>query len=128
MWLSMVLLFVIVGFFSSQIHLEEDLNKLMPSSKNPDGTTKMAFADLRIKDKTFLLFEARTKSGDAINPKDMNDDVVNNLTTVCDAFVDSLLATDTDTANRIIGDIFYSIPEDIMLDGISFMQENFRKI
>ena len=124
MWLSMVLLFVIVGFFSSQIHLEEDLNKLMPSSKNPDGTTKMAFADLRIKDKTFLLFEARTKSGDAINPKDMNDDVVNNLTTVCDAFVDSLLATDTDTANRIIGDIFYSIPEDIMLDGISFMQEN----
>ena len=124
MWLSMVLLFVIVGFFSSQIHLEEDLNKLMPSSKNPDGTTKMAFADLRIKDKTFLLFEARTKNGDAINPKAVNDDIVNNLTTVCDAFVDSLLATDTDTANKIIGDIFYTIPEDIMLDGISFMQEN----
>lgn len=124
MWLSMVLLFVIVGFFSSQIHLEEDLNKLMPSSKNPDGTTKMAFADLRIKDKTFLLFEARTKNGDAINPKAVNDDIVKNLTTVCDAFVDSLLATDTDTANKIIGDIFYTIPEDIMLDGISFMQEN----
>ena len=49
MWLSMVALFVVTGFFASQIHLEEDLNKLMPSSKSPDGTTKMAFADLRIK-------------------------------------------------------------------------------
>ena len=35
---------------------EEDIDKLMPSSKNEDGTTKLAFANLRIKDKTFLLF------------------------------------------------------------------------
>ncbi len=124
MWLSMVLLFIVTGFFSSQIHLEEDLNKLMPSSKNPDGTTKMAFADLRIKDKTFLLFEARAKDGSAMNPKEMNDAVIDSLTTVCDSFVDSLLAMDSDTANKIIGDIFYTIPEDVMLDGISFMQEN----
>ena len=54
LWLSMVFLFIVTGFFASQIHLEEDLNKLMPSSKNEDGTTKMAFADLHIKDKTFL--------------------------------------------------------------------------
>ena len=124
MWLSMVSLFIVVGYFSSQIHLEEDLNKLMPSSKNPDGTTKMAFADLRIKDKTFLLFEARSKDGSLMNPAKMNDDIVNGLTNVCDAFVDSLMAMDKDTANPIIGDIFYTIPEDIMLDGISFMQEN----
>ena len=56
MWLSMILLFIVAGFFATQIHLEEDLGKLMPESKNPDGTTKMAFADLRIKDKTYLLF------------------------------------------------------------------------
>ena len=56
-WLSMAALFVFFGYFAMQIHLEEDINKLMPSSKNEDGTTKLAFADLKIKDKTFLLFE-----------------------------------------------------------------------
>ena len=114
MWLSMVALFAVTGFFASQIHLEEDLNKLMPSSKNPDGTTKMAFADLRIKDKTFLLFEAK---------KDADTDT---LTAVCDEFVDSLMARDNakDSTLRVIGDIFYNIPEDLMLEGIAFMQEN----
>ena len=124
MWLTMVILFLVTGFFSSKIHLEEDLNKLMPSSKNPDGTTKMAFADLRIKDKTFLLFEARAKDGSPMKPQDMNDAQIDSLTTVCDAFVDSLLAMDGDTAHRIIGDVFYQIPEDLMLEGISFLQEN----
>ena len=38
-WLSMVALFVFFGYFAVQIHLEEDINKLMPSSKNEDGTT-----------------------------------------------------------------------------------------
>ena len=44
-WLSMIALFAFWGFFAFQIHLEEDINKLMPSSKNEDGTTKLAFAD-----------------------------------------------------------------------------------
>ena len=58
-WLSMVALFVFLGYFATRIHLEEDIDKLMPSSKNEDGTTKLAFANLRIKDKTFLLFEKK---------------------------------------------------------------------
>lgn len=122
MWLTMVILFIVTGFFSSQIHLEEDLNKLMPSSKNPDGTTKMAFADLRIKDKTFLLFEALPQEGKKIDkPK-----AVSNLTTVCDEFVDSLMARDEarDSNAHIIGDIFYSLPEDLMFEGIGFLTEN----
>ena len=53
----MIAVFAFFGYFACQIHLEEDINKLMPSSKNEDGTTKLAFADLKIKDKTFLLFE-----------------------------------------------------------------------
>ena len=38
-WLSMTALFVFFGYYAGQIHLEEDINKLMPSSKNEDGTT-----------------------------------------------------------------------------------------
>ena len=53
----MAALFVFFGYFATRIHLEEDINKLMPSSKNEDGTTKLAFADLKIKDKVFVTFE-----------------------------------------------------------------------
>lgn len=102
-WLSMVALFAFVGYFAAQIHLEEDINKLMPSSKNEDGTTKLAFADLKIKDKVFLLFEGKD---------------VGKLSAACDEFVDSLLAQDKDS---VIGDIFYRMDEDLMPDGIDYL-------
>ena len=76
----MAALFVIVGFFATRIHLEEDIDKLMPSSRNEDGTTKLAFANLRIKDKTFLLFEGKS-----------TEEIVE----TCDAFVDTLLQRDS---------------------------------
>lgn len=120
LWLSMVFLFIVTGFFASQIHLEEDLNKLMPSSKNEDGTTKMAFADLHIKDKTFLLFEAKGKA------KTGDEAMATALTSVCDEFVDSLLARDNakDSTERVIGDVFYTLPEDLMFDGVSYLTEH----
>lgn len=119
LWLSMVALFLVTGYFSTQLHLEEDLNKLMPSSKNEDGTTKLAFADLRIKDKTFLLFEAKKA------PQGGGEEMVETLSAVCDEFVDSLMARDAarDTAMRVIGDVFYSLPEDLMFDGVAYLTE-----
>lgn len=45
-WVSMIALYAFFGYFASKIYLEEDINKLMPSSKNEDGTTKLAFANL----------------------------------------------------------------------------------
>ncbi len=106
-WLSMIALFVFFGFFATRLHLEEDINKLMPSSKNEDGTTKLAFADLKIKDKVFLLFEGKdTKK----------------LIEVCDEFVDSLLQRDSTT--QTIGDIFYQLDEDLLPDGIDYLTEH----
>lgn len=61
-WASMGVLFIVFGWFATRIHLEEDIDKLMPSSKNEDGTTKLAFADLKIKDKTFLLLRVKELS------------------------------------------------------------------
>ena len=114
-WLSMVALFACFGYFSAQIHLEEDINQLMPSSKNEDGTTKLAFADLKIKDKTFLLFGLKSDNSD-LRPH--NSDLI----AVCDEFVDSLLARDS--VSRSIGDVFYSLPEDLMPDGIDYLTEH----
>ena len=106
-WLSMVALFAFFGFFAVQLHLEEDINKLMPSSKNEDGTTKLAFADLKIKDKVFLLFDGEG---------------VELLINACDEFVDSLLLCDS--TNQTIGDIFYRLDDDLLPDGIDYLTEH----
>jgi predicted exporter len=100
-WLSMVCLFVLFGYCSSQIHLEEDINQLMPSSKNEDGTTKLAFADLKIKDKVFVLFEGSDSQ---------------KLIAACDAFADSL---QRDTA--LVENLFYKIDEELLPDGIDYL-------
>lgn len=114
-WLSMAAIFAFFGYFATQIHLEEDINQLMPSSKNEDGTTKLAFANLKIKDKTFLLFE-RQQAGAEMG------DGTEYISAVCDEFVDSLLAHDSLSQN--IGDIFYRLPEDLMPDGIDYLTEH----
>ena len=116
-WLSMVSLFVLFGYFSLQIHLEEDINQLMPSSKNEDGTTKLAFADLKIKDKVFVLFSLTPGP----SPKGEGSDDSDNgrvalLTAVCDALADSL---QRDTA--LVENLFYKIDEDLLPEGIDYM-------
>jgi len=105
-WLSMAFLFIFFGYQASQIHLEEDIDKLMPSSKNEDGTTKLAFADLKIKDKVFLLFYKENAD-------------CQTLTECCDAFVDSL---QKDSA--LIEDVFFQIDEDLMPNGIDYLIEH----
>ena len=110
-WVSMIALYAFFGYFASKIYLEEDINKLMPSSKNEDGTTKLAFANLRIKDKTFLLFEGK------------NGASVEHITEICDAFIDSLESRNAamDSTQQVIGNIFYRLPDDLMLDDIDYM-------
>lgn len=108
------------ALLAMQLHLEEDINKLMPSSRNPDGSVKLAFADLHIKDKTFLLFEG----GEGVGPEQLAE--------VCDAFADSLLARDAasgdvatdDAASRMVGDLFYRLPETLWDDALEYLYDH----
>ena len=116
--LIMVALFAFFGYFAAQIHLEEDISKLLPSSKNEDGTTKLAFADLRIKDKTFLVFEASPEMG-AEERKD-------SLIAVSDRFVAELnerLDSLKQRGDTLLEDIFAGVQmEDILFDAVDYMQ------
>jgi len=105
-WLSMTALLVFFGYFAMQLHLEEDIDKLMPASKNEDGTTKLAFANLRIKDKTFLLFESQRATTDE-------------LIATCDAFVDTLLLHDKEVQS--VGDVFYQLSDDLLPDAVDYL-------
>ena len=106
----MIALFAFFGYYGTQIYLEEDINKMLPSSKNPDGTTKLAFADLKIKDKTFLLFESKGADPDS-------------LISVCDSFLEILRERNAalDSADQLLDDVFATLPEDLMYDGIDYV-------
>ena len=114
-WVSLVALFALCGYFASQVHLEEDINKLMPSSKNEDGSTKLAFANLRIKDKTFLLFAGKEGTDLA------------QLTEACDAFIDSLNRRNDalPEERRMVGDVFYRLSEDLLPDLADYLLAHF---
>ena len=113
-WCSMLVLLAFFGWQASQIQLEEDINKLMPSSRNEDGTIKLAFADLKIKDKVFLLF--------SLSPTPSQrggEHGCKRLAEVCDAFADSL---QQDTA--LVDDVFYRLDEDLLPDAIDYLSDH----
>ncbi|EJW97289.1 phospholipid/glycerol acyltransferase [gut metagenome] len=110
-WFLLVGLCCFCGYFAAQIHLEEDLNKLMPSARNEDGSLKLAFADLRIKDKTFLLFEG------------LNGASTDRITEVCDAFIDSLQlrAAASGENGQLVSDVFYRLSDDLLPDAMDYL-------
>lgn len=114
-WSSMIVLFIGFGYYASQIHLEEDLNKLLPSSKDENGNTKLAFSNLKIKDKTFLLFEG------------VNNVSTENIIKTCDDFIDSLNCKNikNNTTEKLYDNIFYSLSDDLFPDVIDYFYNHF---
>lgn len=110
-WVSMIALYAIFGYYASNIYLEEDINKLMPVSKNEDGSTKLAFANLRIKDMTFLLFEGKDGAS------------VEHIAETCDSFMDSLMVKNAarDSSKRMLGNVFYKLSDDLIFDLIDYL-------
>ena len=115
-WTILIAAFLFTGYFSSKIYLEEDINKLMPSTMNDDGTVKLAFANLKIKDKTFLLFESRN-----------GNNTVESLSAVCDEFIDSLSCVPgvCDSEFALIDNVFYQVQEEIFLDASDYFLEHY---
>ena len=113
-WLSMVFLLVFFGYFSSKIHLEEDLGKMLPSSKNEDGTTKLAFQDLKLKDKSFIMFEGLEGA--------TQEDIIAR----CDSFIQVVKDWNETLApeDQVINDIFDVLPmSSLFADGYDFIYD-----
>ena len=113
--LSMVALLGFFGYYSTKIYLEEDIARLLPSSRNEDGSIKLAFSSLRIKDKSFIVFQDKEGMGPEA------------LCEVIDAFCDTILAQDNalPEEKRTIGNLFYQVPtEDLMFEAIDYMKEH----
>lgn len=113
-WTSMIALLAFFGFFAAQIHLEEDLAKMLPASHNADGSVKLAFKDLKLKDKTFLLFEGKDGA------------TVDEIIAVCDSFVTELNTWNAtlDSADQVIDNVFAEIPmSSLFTNGYDFLYD-----
>ena len=112
---TMLMLFAFFGYYASRIYLEEDIVRLLPSSRNPDGTTKLAFSNLKIKDKTFIVFEDTAGIG------------TDSLCAVVDALCDSLMATEAQLADgeQTVADLFYRLSaEDLLYEAVDYVEQH----
>jgi len=113
-WFSMVFLILFFGYFASKIYLEEDLGKMLPASKNEDGTTKLAFQDLKLKDKTFLLFEGKEGA--------TQQDII----ACCDSFIQVIEDWNAtlDPEEQVISNVFDVMPmTSLFADGYDFIYD-----
>ena len=101
---------IIFVYFGSKVEYEEDISKLLPPSDESDGSEKVVFANLKVKDKLFVVFAPGKES---ISSKE--------LAAVCGDFVDSLLAEDASHKKQVIDAALYRIDDDLIRDGIEFI-------
>lgn len=102
----LIVTFGVFAYFSSKMQFEEDITKLLPPMKSDENSTEMVFANLKVKDKLFILLEP------------LNDEVdVATMATACDELVDSIMSNQE--AQKMLTDVLYRIDEDMLKNAIS---------
>lgn len=113
-YITLILSSVLIVFFGLKVTYEEDISKLLPSTDN--GNEKLAFNQLRVKDKVFILFTPR----DTTNAESLDPDL---LVEISDLFTEEIL--NDDSTSHYINDILYKLDEDILVDAIGYLCDNF---
>lgn len=108
---ALILSSAILVFLGLQVEYEEDISKLLPATDS--GSERLAFANLRVKDKVFVLFAS--KDGGSLDQDE--------LVEISDSFTQSLLEKDSST--HYIADVLYKLDEDMLMDAIGYLCENF---
>ena len=101
------LLFVYLG---SKVEYEEDISKLLPSLET-GSSEQLVFANLKVKDKIFLLFIPKS---DTIE--------IETLTDKCDLFVERLLQHDS--LAHDIHNILYQVDNDLIIEAMGFLYDH----
>lgn len=132
MYLLLVATSVLFIHQGLKVKYEENIVKLLPQTQNVTES-ELAFGNLRVKDKIFLLIKQReirekhdTNVSNTLNDKTDDDAVhkekVANLVTYADEFVNTLLESDTTT--HLIAHILNRIDDDFMLSALDYALMN----
>lgn len=112
--LALVLSSALFVWLGLKVTYDEDISSLLPSTNN--GNEKLAFSSLRVKDKIFVQIKS-LDSSEEVDPDE--------LVELTDEFVEKLV--EKDSASSYVADVFYKLDEDVMMDAISYLCENFPK-
>ncbi len=105
-YVCLLLSFSFFAFFGQKMVYEEDITKLLPSDDNGDNSKEMVFANLKVKDKLFMVFKTKN---DAVD--------VQMLSSACDSFVDGLMQREV--AQQMVTDVLYKVDADLIQSGVS---------
>lgn len=102
----LLLSFVFFAFFGSKMVYEEDITKLLPSDDNGDNSKEMVFANLKVKDKMFVVLKKKDNSVD-----------VPQLVAACDSLVENFMASEV--AQEMVTDVLYKVDAGLVQSGVS---------
>ena len=108
MWIILAVTSVVFLFFGLQLHYEEDITKLLPSSS---VESQLAFSSIELKDKIYLQVES---AGDPLPPEVLGNRI--------DEFVDLLFERDSST--QFISNVLYKMDPTIALNALDFVLEH----
>lgn len=107
MYSIMAVTFAVFAFFGLQLHFEEDITKLLPSSS---VESQLAFGSIGLKDKVFIQV---TSAEEQLEPEEIG--------ALTDEFVDSLFARDK---KHYISNILYKMEPEVGLNALDFVLEH----
>ena len=132
-WTALIVSTLAFAFLALQLHFEEDITKLLPSTGDENET--MAFSQLKVKDKIFLLVTSADKDA-PLEPYELAE-IIDELTDgIYHADEQARLALQPDTAQQdhpddeapaglYVADILSEVDEEMMLDVVSYLADNF---
>ncbi|MCQ2225907.1 MAG: MMPL family transporter [Paludibacteraceae bacterium] len=107
----MLLSFFFFAFFGSKMVYEEDITKLLPSDSDGDNSKEMVFANLKVKDKMFVVLKMKDNSVD-----------VSKLSEACDSLVEDFMATEV--AKEMVTDVLYKVDADMIQGSVASLYKH----
>ncbi|MBO7635523.1 MAG: MMPL family transporter, partial [Paludibacteraceae bacterium] len=112
-WATLILSTLFFVYFGTKIKYEEDVTKLLPSTKDKDNTKEVVFENLKVKDKLFIIFKPTTDTADVSRVSASIDTFMNRLLVnpICTEMLDeSLYRVDADLLKNAIGELYNQLP------------------
>lgn len=111
-WGSMIISAILLLALGLQVHFEEDITKLLPSTG--DSSETLAFSQLKVKDKIFVQVTSR----DAEEPLSADE-----LIEISDELCASI--EEADSATNYVSDILSQVDEMMLVDVVGYLADNF---
>ena len=114
MYTLLILSSVLFVYFGLKVEYEENIAKLLPQTEKATESG-LAFGNLRVKDKIFILLHAREDG----NPEEIDNQT---LAACTDELVEALMTRDT--ATHYIAHILSRIDDDLLVNGLDYALMN----